>query len=628
MIRLWSTVACLPRAVQRTAKGRRFVYGRLAIALLLVLAFSAPSPAQVRSVPPGESDLTLKAMRDELERSRQRLRLGELERPFYIEYRLLDVDIYAVTASFGALLGSSTTRNRYMGVDVRVGDYMLDSSNFLGQNFQGFIGNTGQVGIDRDYDSLRQDLWLATDQAYKSALDTISQKRAYIQSRARPSNIPDFARAEPVVLIEPRTEPDWSKRNWEAEARAASAAFRSFPELHGSRVTYYLLYITQYLMTSEGTQIRTVRTVAAIEAGADSQAADGMGLHNYYSAYALRPADLPSVDTVKKEIDRVGRDLVALRSSSPAEDYVGPVLFEAPAAGALLAQLLAPSASGARPPVSMQPFFEQMMRQLGGESEWSGRLGTRVLPPTVSLVDDPTAKDYQGQPLLGSYEVDDEGVRAQRVALVDEGGILRRQLMSRRPGPDSQTSNGHGRATFLSDSRPAMSNVFFLSSETKSREDLREDFRKLCKEEGRTWCLVVRRMDNPVLAVTRRQDASEYFAAMAGGATSGDRLPLLVYKVNVEDGREELVRGAWLLGLQLRGLRNIAGIGGDYAVTHFFQDPQAIGTALATFSSAQGGLPSSIVAPSLLLAEVEVRGARGQPRRPPLVPAPAMKPAQ
>lgn len=598
------------------------------VTLFVLLAISAPLAAQVRSVPPGESDLTLKAMRDELERSRERLRISLLERPFYIEYRLVDVDVRAVTASFGALVSSNTSRNRLMSVDVRVGDYMLDSSNFIGDTFQGFIGNSGQVGIDRDYDSLRQDLWLATDQAYKSALDTISQKRAYIQSRARPSNIPDFARAEPVVLIEPRSEPDWTNRDWEAEARATSSEFRAFPELHGSRVTYYLLYITQYLMTSEGTQVRTTRSVAAIEAGADAQAADGMGIHNFYSAYALRPADLPGPDAVRKEIQRVGLELMALHNSPPAEDYIGPVLFEAPAAGALLAQLIAPSVTGARPPVSMQPFFEQMMERLGGRSEWSGRIGTRVLPATVSLVDDPTMKEYQGKPLLGAYAVDEEGVRARRVEIV-ESGILRGLLMSRRPGPDFQSSNGHGRATFLlSEPRPAMSNLVFQSAETQPRDALREEFRKLCKEEGRTWCLVVRRMDNPVLALTRRQDAGEYFAALAAGATSGDRLPLLVYKVNVEDGREELVRGAWLAGLQLRALRSIAGVGDDYTVTHVFQDPQALGTALATFSSAQGGLPSSIVAPSLLLGEVELRGARGQPRRPPIVPPPPMKTGQ
>jgi hypothetical protein len=598
------------------------------ILLLFLAALAQPGMAQVRSAQPGEADLTLKAMRDEMERSRERLQLGNFERPFYLEYRLLDVDVKAVTASFGALVSSSTNRNRLMAVDARVGDYMLDSSNFIGQNFQGFLGNTGQVGVDRDYDSLRQDLWLATDQAYKTALDTISQKRGYIRGLARPSNIPDFARAEPVVLLEPLAEPDWSSRDWEAEARAVSSAFRNFPELHGSRVTYYLISITQYLMTSEGTQIRTTRSYAAIEAGAEAQADDGVRVHNFYAAYAPTAAGLPTPEAVRRELERISQELVALHASQPAEDYVGPLLLEAPAAGALLAQVLAPSVTGDRPPLSMQPFFERMMEQLGGRSEWSGRLGTRVLPAPVTLVDDPTVKEFQGTPLLGSYAVDDEGVRAERVTLVGEGGTLRGLLMSRRPGPDFQRSNGHGRATFLSDSRPAMSNVFFQSSETKTKDELREEFRRLCKEEGRTWCVVVRRMDNPVLAVLRQQDASDYFAALAAGATNGDRLPLLVYKVHVEDGREELVRGAWLVGVNLRALRNVAGIGNDPAVTHFFQDPRALGTALTTFSSAQGGLPSSIVAPSLLLAEAEVRGARGQPRRPPLVPPPPMKAAK
>lgn len=594
------------------------------LALFALLAICAPLAAQVRSVPPGDSDLTLKAMRDEMERSRQRLVIENNERPFYIEYRLLDVDVYSVTASFGSLVSSNVGRNRVMAVDVRVGDYMLDSSNFIGNNFQGFLGSTGQVGIDRDYDSLRQDLWLSTDQAYKAALTTLAAKRGYLQSRARPSNIPDFARVEPVVLIEPRAEPDWSKRNWEAEARTASSAFRAFPELHSTRITYYLIYITQYLMTSEGTQLRTTRSMAAIEAGADAQATDGMGVHNYYSAYARRPADLPAPDAVRKGIEQMGRELMALHASPTAEDYVGPVLFEAPAAGALLAQLLGPSVGGDRPPLSMSPIFERMMEQLGGRSEWTGRFGTRVMPTGVSLTDDPTAKDYQGTPLLGFYEVDDEGVRARRVDLV-EAGILRSQLMSRRPGPDLQASNGHGRATFLSDSRPAMSNVILKAEETQTPEALREEFRRLCKEEGRTWCVVVRRMDNPVLGLVRRQDASEYFSALAAGASTGDRLPLLVYRVYVDDGREELVRGAWLTGVQLRALRNIAGIGNDFTVTHFFQDPQALGTALAAFASAQNGLPSSIVAPSLLLAEVEVRGARGQPRRQPIVSPPPMK---
>lgn len=593
--------------------------------VLAALLLAAPAIAQVQRAQPGESDQTLRAMRDEMERSRERLRLAELERPYFIEYRLLDVDVRSITASFGALVGSTTTRNRLMEVDVRVGDYRLDSSNFVGDDmFRGFIGSTGQVGIDRDYDSLRQDLWLATDQAYKAALDGLARKRGYIRSLAQPPNIDDFSREQPNVLLAPRVEPDWTSRNWEEEARTASAAFRAYPQLFGSRVTYHLVYLTRYLLTSEGTQVRVSRTLAAIEASLDTQADDGMKLHHFYTAYAPRPAGLPEVAVVRRELERVSKELMALRAGKPAQDYVGPVLFEAPAAGALLAQMLGPSVSGARPPLSMMPIFDQLMERMGGRSEWIGRLNTKVLPASVSLVDDPTSREFQGQPLLGSYEVDDEGIPAQRVTLV-ENGTLRQLLMSRRPGPDFSRSNGHGRAGFLGDARPAMSNLFFQAGETQSAGELRKKFLDLCRAAGREWCLIVRQMDNPSLALQRQDDFSEILAGMAAGAGSGDRVPLLVYRVNVADGTEELVRGARLTGINLRGLRNLAGIGSDATVFQFQQNvaPGLGGTALAAFGTAQsGGLPTSVVAPSLLFEEVEVRGARGEPRRPPLVPPP------
>ena len=273
----------------------------------------------------------------------------------------------------------------------------------------------------------------------------------------------------------------------------------------------------------------------------------------------------------------------------------------------------------------MLPMFDQLMERLGGRSEWVGRLNTRVLPGGVTLADDPTLGDYKGQPLLGSYDVDEEGVRAQRVVVV-ENGFLRNLLMSRRPGPDFQVSNGHGRATFLGEPKPVMSNVIFQASETQTPEQLRKQFLELCRAAGREWCVVVKQMDNPALALTRREDFSELIAGVAAGGAAGDRLPLLVYRVYVADGRQELMRGGRLIGLNLRGMRNLTGIGNDSTVFNFFQNPAPgfAGTALGTFSSAQGGIPSSIVAPSLLFDEVELRGARGEPRGPPIVPPPPL----
>jgi predicted Zn-dependent protease len=592
-------------------------------------AAAKPQNAQmVAPVPAGDNDKTLAALHDELERSRTRLMLPGQEKPYYIQYRLLDLDQRTVVAQFGALVASTTTRNRFMSVDVRVGDYKLDNSNFIaGQGFRGFLGgSTGSVGIDRDYDSLRQDLWLATDQAYKQALDSISQKRAFLRSLANAPTIDDFSQEPPTVIVEPHPEPDWTSRNWEAEAKAVSAVLKKYPELYNSRVTYRIVYATTYLVTTEGTQIRTGRSFASIEASLGAETNDGNPVHNFVTAYAIRPGDLPAADAVAQQLDRAGSDLVALRTAPPVQDYDGPVLFEAKAAGSLLAQLVGPSLGGERPPLSTNARFEQMMESLGGHSDWMNRSGQRVLPANVTLLDDPTAQDFQGQKLIGSYAVDQEGVHAEKVAVV-ENGMLRQLLMSRRPGPEFTESNGHGRSMFLADSRPMMSNLFFTSSDGQSPADLRKKFLDACKQNGQKWGLLIRQMDNPVVASTTQEELSDWLGLLAGGASNGDRLPLLAYRVNVDDGKEELVRGAMLSGLTIRTLRNVMGIGNDPTVFAFeqSQDAEIAGTALGAFGSAEDGVPTDIVAPSLLFEEVEVHGPHGEPRRLPLVPPPPLQ---
>jgi TldD protein len=584
---------------------------------------------------PKDNDQTLRAMRDEMVRAKTRLELkipgtDQPVRPYYVEYRLLDLDFREISGEFGALLNTNHSRSRFMDVEARVGSYKLDSSNFISDDgFRGFIGSTGSVGIDRDYDSLRQDLWIATDQAFKEAVETYSRKQAYLSSLARQSDINDFSRTEPVHQIEPLVMADWSNRDWEKEVRETSGALRAFPQIYEGRVTYYLVFATEYLVTSEGTEIRTNRSFAAIESGMNALADDGMPINNFYATYTVRPADLPTPDAVRKSLNVTGSELMALRSAPAAQDYTGPVLFEARAAAPLLAQILGPAVNGARPPVSFTPVMEQLLNGLGGKSDWISRIGARVLPASVTVVDDPGAKEFHGTPLLGAYAVDDEGVRAQKITLV-ENGTLKNELMSRRPGPDFDQSNGHGRAAFLSDARPTMSNLFFTSKETMSPADLKKKFLDTCREQKLAYCMVVREMDNPTISLLHQDDFQALLASYGGGAGTGDRLPLVVYRVYPQDGREEIIRGARVIGLNPRAIRNIAGIGNDDFVYNYMQSQinGFAGTALGAFGSAQNGLPASIVAPSLLFEEVEVRGARGEPKRLPLIPAPVMTAAK
>jgi TldD protein len=597
-------------------------------AIVLVTMLSCGRAVNAQNT--NDNDHTLQAMRDEMARAKSRLELkipgtNEPVRPYYLEYRLVDLDVREIVAEFGALLTSTHTRNRVMNVEARVGSYHLDSSNFISDDgFRGFIGPTGTVGIDGDYDSLRQDLWIATDQAFIEAVDGYSRKQAYLSSLARQSDIDDFSPAQPIQRIEPRATADWTDRNWEQEARDTSAALRAFPQVYEGRVTYYLIYTTEYLLTSEGTEIRTNHSVASIEAGMSSLADGGMQVNHFYSAYAPKPALLPNVDTVRKGLNVTGSELMAMRAAPTAADYTGPVLFEARAAAPLLAQVLGPAMNGARPPVAFQPVMEQMLSNMGGKSDWVGKIGARVLPKGVTLVDDPSAKEYKGEALLGGYTADEEGVAAQKVTVVEDG-TLKELLMSRRPGPESALSNGHGRSAFLNDAKPTMSNLFFNATETLSPAELKKKFLDACRAEKLSYCMVVRQMDNPSISLLHQEDFSELLASFGGNAAT-DRLPLVVYRIYPEDGREELIRGARITGLNARTLRNLGGIGNDNFVYNYMQTQVAglNGTALGAFGSAQSGLPATMVAPSILFDELEVRGAREEPKRLPLIPEPQM----
>src|SRR5260370_1189062 len=209
------------------------------ILLFLVMSSGVVAGAQV----PQDNDHTLQAMRDEMNRAKTRLELkipniDRPVRPYYVEYRLLDLEVREVVAEYGTILSSTHTRNRFMDVESRVGGYKLDSSNFVSDDgFRGFIGPTGSVGIDRDYDSLRQDLGIATEPAFKEAVKTYSRKQAYLSSLARQSDIGDFSQAAPGQVVEPLATPDWTNRNWDQEARQTTGTLRAVCVIHETRLS-------------------------------------------------------------------------------------------------------------------------------------------------------------------------------------------------------------------------------------------------------------------------------------------------------------------------------------------------------------------------------------------------------
>lgn len=69
-------------------------------------AAALPSASTAQQSAAADSDKTLAAMQDEMDRSRQRLELtiagtSEPARPYFIQYRILDLDVHTIVAEFG-----------------------------------------------------------------------------------------------------------------------------------------------------------------------------------------------------------------------------------------------------------------------------------------------------------------------------------------------------------------------------------------------------------------------------------------------------------------------------------------------------------------------------------------------
>ncbi|MFB3778269.1 MAG: metallopeptidase TldD-related protein [Bryobacteraceae bacterium] len=580
--------------------------------LLLIVSLGCWVSVLAQDAAPG-SDVVLRALTDELERSRE-LRVVSLEQPYYIEYGIHETETFSASATLGALNMAQAGRVRLPRVQVRVGDYAYDNGNYVLSDYA-FSSryDLGGCPIDDNYAAIRQYFWLATDSAYKSALEAIARKRASQKNVTITDPLPDFSKVEPVTLSlsVPRRKVD--EEAWKSRVRALSALFASQQGIIGSSVEYYSGQGFYYLVTSEGTRLRVPESSQYLQARATALAPDGMTLRDSTGFYAVDANSLPAEGDLRRGIEAVIGNLGALLRAPVAEPYTGPVLFEPAAAAQLMAEVLGRSFALRRRPVSEPGRTLSFVA-----SELEGRLGSRILPEWMEVVDDPTAADWRGQRLLGQYPVDLEGVIPKPLTLVDKG-LLRNYLSTRQPVKGALESNGRARLLGgFGANAASFSNLFVRASETSTLDDLKKKLIEIAVHREKPYGLLVRKMDFPSAASV--PEAQRLLAAVAqdGASARAVSLPVLVYRV-YPDGREELVRGLRFKELTLRSLRDILAAGGEPAVFNYLEN----GAPFALLGAASYVAESSVVSPGLLFEELQLVKAHEDMPRLPIVPPPA-----
>ena len=286
-------------------------------------------------VPP--PDPIFQAMHDEIARALT-LSMPNLEKPYFVEYVIDEEESFSVSATLGGVLARRQERFRSPDIHLRVGDYKFDNGNYLGSGPGGSRYDLARFPLEDNYPLLRRYFWLMADSAYKSAVESISRKRAAMRNMQQNEQLNDFAHADPVRSVRPLKRLVLDEEPWVARVKALSAIFTQYPDVRNSDVELNASEGGLHLVNSEGSEVREPESVAFLRARAVAQAADGMSLRDAVTFHAVDAAHLPSEAELRRGIAELADNLVALAKAPKGEDYSGPVLFEGLAGAQVFAE--------------------------------------------------------------------------------------------------------------------------------------------------------------------------------------------------------------------------------------------------------------------------------------------------
>ena len=528
-------------------------------------------------------DVLLETMQRELQRATSSLKRADPS-PFFLSYAVADTAGTTIIGMNGSLVISTNTRRRLADVMMRVGSSALDNTH--GQSRPSAI-TSGSVPLEDDSDAIARVLWQMTDHEYEQASGAFLKVKTNqaVQSEEEDKS-PDFSQETPQNHIdESRAAVSFDRKPWEERVRHISAQFLRYPAVYTSLVMLQQSANHSYLATSEGTALVQPSSIVRLIIEAETRADDGMDLLRVESFQVAVLNELPSESELTAKVDKIAADLKDLRAAPVAEPYAGPALLSGRAAAVFFHEVLGHRLEGHRQ---------------RGDSEgqtFTKKVNQQVLPPFLTVVDDPTMRQLNGTKLAGYYEFDDEGVPAEAVDAVDHG-ILKNFLMSRMPITNFSHSNGHGRRQAGLMPTGRQGNLIVTSTRTVKDSELRQRFVEEIKKQGKPYGL--------------------YFEDIQGGFTLTGRatpqafqvIPVMVWRV-YRDGRpDELVRGVDIVGTPLLSLNNIILTGDTLQVFN------------GICGAESGQIPVAAAAPAMLFSEIEVQKRQKGTQRPPLLPPP------
>ena len=567
-------------------------------------------------------DIVMKAMKDELHRNMKDLNLGELQKPFYIAYTLADIDVSYIGASLGSINSYYSNKLRTQNTTLYTGSYKRANNNYIDANVLYRRSKRFSVPLDVDYKGIRKVFWKTSDEEFKIAAEMYVSKMAAIRNQNLSEfelNTADFSSAPEIKLEKKPYLNKADLNNWKNNAREISSVFKEFEEIYESHVSIYFWTVYIRFINSENSEIMYPLNYITVFITAETLADDGESLFDHVHYIATQEKDLPSLNVLKSEALEMGTMLVKIRNAEVFDDYyTGPVLLEKQAVSEFVIQQVfsgSNSLIGKRKPILQNEQISFMAGERAEENRLELRMNRRIMNRGVTIESYPRKHEYNGINLVGYYPVDAEGVIPNNVVLV-ENGVLKNFLNSRVPSRNSPKSNGSMRIVIQNKffGQSIAPGVIHIKTDlSMSENNLKNQLINLAKDEDLDYAIIIRKFE---------YDVSEHSSNLSSGFNSkhGMTRPLYIYKVNLNDGSETLVRGVDVSGLNIRSLNKISSVSKNEYVYNGIKSFYNSYTRKGFFH----GIPVSIIGPeSILFTEAEIQQHSGtQKLRPPVVPMP------
>lgn len=560
--------------------------------VILYMIFGVVTPIQADDGRSGNR--LLKILEEELQYSMEHLTSDDGLKPYYLSYSLTDQSSWSVRAERGALYGEQNSQRRALDVDLRIGDYNLDNTRQLrgsgrGRGASRPLTVSSLISTDENEAAIKHTLWLTTDRAFNAAIENFKRVLTNQKTQVEEENdVGDFSREEPSINEGELAQIEIDRNLWRNRIRRVSRLARDQPLIYDSSVSVSAVANNRHMMTSEGSKLIFGKNLLRVVVSAKTKAEDGMDLEQSFLFNTSTGAGLPSEEQVQEAFRQVMDQVLALRKAPIVEPYAGPAILLNRASGVFFHEIFGHRIEGHR------------QKDVDEGQTFAKMVGASILPGFLSVIDDPTLPRFGDEDLRGYYHFDDEGIPASRVPLV-EHGILKTFLMSRSPLENVSRSNGHGRRE---PGRSVVSRQGSLIVESTNQVPITQ-LRKLmlaeCRKQGKEYGFL--------------------FQDITGGFTTTSRsgpqafkvLPVVVYRVFVDERPDQLVRGVDIVGTPLACFSRILATGDDSAVFN------------GTCGAESGWVPVSSISPSILVGQIEIEKRQQSQERAPILAAPTIQ---